>query len=544
MKKIDAFLRFCLPGPIPQVVAILRVDKDRSISLRKAVRDYLGLGDRVPATLFIRIIQGEVILSNSGGGQGIVVDGKRIRLPGDVSEMLGLGEGSMVAFIEREGDLVAIKKIEVVEKEGERARIVDLETTFKITRIALTNPMPETLLPRLKRQHENFKLRHDVKRFLKNRQTFEAWKARRILNMAESTDEELRRKLVEQRLQEQLDDDSWEGQVPVTARNLRELADLGMRKDDDEIRLAVSWLMKRPQSRYNPGMFFVTDDLAEEQEELIERREKQTKGARERFRELRGSEIRLVKAGDDLIGKPCGPRIMWPNALVLEALLKLGYEENARVQANLRTLMLSKTGRSWCECGYQHGLTGLRKEPCSMQEIERIERDSIEQFRYGGISSVRELETRDMVHRSGERMPRVAHESAGEAEGGVDEYPLRMPSHLQGCELMTARALSQIRDEKMRRLAEAHLWRFAGRQQSADGRFTGKYPEKYFRLSQAGYLDLFARYDHPVSRIAIMRTIPWIINNQNEDGSWGDTEEDKDTSTLSVITALKRVELV
>jgi len=174
-----------------------------------------------------------------------------------------------------------------------------------------------------------------------------------------------------------------------------------------------------------------------------------------------------------------------------------------------------------------------------MEEIERIETDNTDQYRYGGINSAKELET-DLVHRRGEKMPRAAHETVGE----VDEYPLRMPSHLQGCELITTRALSQVKDEKMRRLAEAHLWRFAGRQQSADGRFTGRYPEKYFRHSQAGYIDLFARYDHPVSRIVIMRTIPWIINNQNEDGSWGDTEEDKDTSTLSVISALGRIELI
>jgi hypothetical protein len=259
------------PGPIPQVVAILPVDQDQSIKLIQPVRKHLGLGNRTPATLSIRIIQGEVVLARSGGGQEIVLDRKRIRLSQDVFQMLGLGEGSMVA----------IKKIEIVEREGERARIVDLETAYKVTRMALTNPMPERLLPRLREQNKNFKLRHDVKRFRRNRQTFEAWKARRILGVAESTDEELRRKLVEQRLQRQLDDGSWEGQVPTTARNLRELADLGMGKNDDEIRRAVGWLVKRPQSRYNPGMFFLTDNLAETQEKLIERREKQTRGPRE-----------------------------------------------------------------------------------------------------------------------------------------------------------------------------------------------------------------------------------------------------------------------
>jgi len=525
---------------IPQVVAILPVDKDRNIRLKQAVRDYLSSGDRKPAKLYIQIIQGEVILGSSGGDKEIVVgDTKRIRLPRDVFETLVLGKDSLTAFIEREGDLLAIKKFEIIEKEGERARIVDLETDYKITRMATLNPMPEKLLPKLKKQHKNFKLIHDVKRFLKNRQTFEAWKARKILGITEPTDEQLRKRLVEQRLGKQLEDGSWEEQVPITARNLRELADLGMGKNDEEIRKAVTWLMKRPQSRYNPGMFFLTDDLVEKQKELIERRREH--GSRQRFRELRGSEIRLVKAGDDLIGEPCGPRIMWPNALVLEALLKLGYEKNKRIQSSLRTLKLSKIGRSWCECGYQHGSCNLRKEPYTKEEIERIEKDSIEQYRYGGINSARELETRDMAHKSGERMPREDHETV---RPGVDEYPLRMPSHIQGCELITTRALSQVKDEKMRRLAESHLWRFAGRQHSADGRFTGKYPEKYFRFSQAGYLDLFARYDHPVPKIMIMRTIPWILKNQNEDGSWGDTTENKDTSTLSIISALIRAELV
>jgi hypothetical protein len=508
------------------------------IRLRKEVWEHLGMSNAQGLCLDVR---DEVVLSAMEGrdGEMAVVDGDRVRLPGEALQRLGIESRSLVGLVQR-SSAVAVKKIEVVQKEGDRARIVDLETACKITRMVVTNPMPERLLPRLKEQYRDFKPKYEIGRFLKNRQTLEAWKARRILGIDEPSDEDLRRKLIEQRLRKQRKDGSWEGQLTVTARNLKELFELGVEKNADEIRRGVSWLLERPQSEHNPGMFFVTDDLVKRQAELIKRREKQSRGPKERFRVLRGSEIRLVRAGDDLIGEPCGPRIMWPNALVLEALLKLGYEENERVQSNLRTLMLSKIGRSWCECGYQHGVSGLRKEPYSMEEIEGIEKDSVERFTYGGIGSVTELETRDMVHRSGERMPRVAHESAGE----VDVCPLRMPSHLQGCELMTTRALSQVKDEKMRRLAEAHLWRFAGRQHSADGRFTGKYPEKYFRLSQAGYLDLFASYDHPVSRVVIMRTMPWIISNQNEDGSWGDKAEDKDASTLSVIGALRRVELV
>ena len=424
---------------------------------------------------------------------------------------------------------MAVKKLEVVEEEGERARVVDLETAHKITRRAQTNPMPGILLPKLRERYKDFKFRYDVKDFLKGRRTFEAWKARRILGIADPSDEELRRELVRERLEKQMEDGSWQGLATVTARNLREQADLGMTKDDDEIRRAVDWLLSRPQSVYNPGMFFLRDELVKEQEEVIKSRQRQKRGTRERFRQLKTSEKNLVKAGDDLIANPCGPRIMWPTALVLEALLKLGYEENRRVQEALRTLMF----RDWCECGYQHGLSeSRRKEPFSMVEIEKIEEICIQQFRKGGPG---ELEKEDLANRG--NMLRIAHNSLG----NVDEYPLRMQTHLQGCEVATTRAMSHVRNEKMRRFAEAHLWRFAGRQHSSDGRFAA---EKYGTgHSQAGFFSIFAGYDHPVSKLVIMRAIPWVINDQNEDGSWGE-ESNKDGSTLAIIGALKSVELL
>lgn len=65
---------------------------------------------------------------------------------------------------------------------------------------------------------------------------------------------------------------------------------------------------------------------------------------------------------------------------------------------------------------------------------------------------------------------------------------------------------------------------------------------KYFSCPQAAYLRIFARYNHPVSKVAILRSVSWIINNQNEDGSWGD-ETNKDVSTAAVIRALKSVNL-
>jgi hypothetical protein len=65
--------------------------------------------------------------------------------------------------------------------------------------------------------------------------------------------------------------------------------------------------------------------------------------------------------------------------------------------------------------------------------------------------------------------------------------------------------------------------------------------ERYgWGMSQAGLLQILARYDHTASRVAIMRSLPWILGSQNDDGSWGDGKR-ADSETLAVVEALVRV---
>ena len=103
------------------------------------------------------------------------------------------------------------------------------------------------------------------------------------------------------------------------------------------------------------------------------------------------------------------------------------------------------------------------------------------------------------------------------------------------CEAITTRAMSRVQDAKMRRFAEAHLWRFAGKQHGAKGEFA---PERYGSgFSQAGFLYLFSHYDHPASKVVVLRALPWIVETQNEDGSWGE-EGNTDATTLAIVAAL------
>ena len=92
-----------------------------------------------------------------------------------------------------------------------------------------------------------------------------------------------------------------------------------------------------------------------------------------------------------------------------------------------------------------------------------------------------------------------------------------------------------------RRFAEAHLWRFAGFQLEDGGqRSAGKFPEERYGsgFSQIGILEAVARYDHPASRVILLRALPWIVDAQNNDGSWGGGSR-KDVETLAVVRVLR-----
>jgi len=550
-KRIDAFLGFCLVGPIPQVVAILPVDQDQSIWLKQAARNYLGIGDR-KAPLHIRLVRDEVILSSSGEGVEIAIDDRnRIRLPGNFYEMLALGEGSMVALIEREGGL-AVKRFQIVEEEGdddEVAELVDLETPGSLIRKAITNPMPEEALPKLKRRYRDLQLRHDVGAFLAGRRTLEAWKARRILGTAEPGDGRLKVELREERLGRQLPDGSWEQYATITARNLRELSDLGMTMEDREIRRGAQWLLDRPESRYNPGMFFATDDLVKEQAEVIKRRRKHVKGPRERFNDRKALEVGLVRAADDLIVWPCGPRISWTTALVLEALLKLGLEETERVRSALWMLKACR----WCDNSQQHGISpdkqtqamvdepaviktmlapswlGIEIKP-SGKSLAEFDEESVRAYRnvVGGREKIlMNDQTSVRFH-----LRRQTHLSTDSGEA----YGLSMPGLGPGCRAVMVRALSQVKDRLLRGLVEVHLWHLVSFQ-DRQGAFRGR---GHFTDPTIFMLDLLSRYDHPVAALGILRAVPWMLRNQNEDGSWGE-EPYKDSATLVILEALGKI---
>jgi hypothetical protein len=509
------------PDDAFQVIAIVPVNGSGRIFLKKKAMAHLGGDQRLRLT-----VGEELELAARRRGQEVPLKGGRLALPQSALQVLNASPGTLVALVAREHAL-ALKKLVLEERPALDAHAVDYETPYRITRVIETNAMPDQLLPVLASRFQKRRLHHDVIAFLSGRRTLEAWSARRLAGRPAADDDGLRKALIAERLQAQEDDGSWGHDTMLTARRLRELSELGLTRRRAAVRRGAEWLLARAESEANPGMFFLSDRLVDRQAEILAKRKAVREGRAKgpigalRFAGRTPSEARRILAADDLIVKSCGTRIMWPNALALEALLAVRYEGHPRVQRALESLMHGYV--YWCECNYQlRAGTHVRRDIPGDKELEARERELIARYRYGGRSSLED-------HLGARRVARLSREGCG-------VFLLGMGAHIQPCEVITTRALRHARTARVHRAAAVHLWGFAGAQHPGNGRF----PEEPYCPSQAHMLQVFAGYDHPASRVAIMRSIPWIIDNQHPDGSWGE-ETKKDASTLAVLRGIHRI---
>jgi len=512
--------------PIPDVVAIVKASRDGKVNVKREVRDALGVRD---GPLYLEVGE-EVLLTprKTRAARPAEMQRNRLCLPGDVAAKLELEAESLVAMIERNRG-VALKRLVIEEREGEEPSLTDIETARQVTRLAVTIFMPDELLPRLQKKRSRKRLKHDVKKFLRGRTSLEAWQARKLLKIPDAADVRLREELIKERLSSQDEDGSWQGKVTLTARMLRELSELGVTRKKKEARAGAEWLLARADPVASPGMFLLSDELVALQARCI--REGR------RFRDRKPKEEALAAEGHPLINRPCGQRILWPNGLALDALVRLGYEKHPRVQAAIWSTIII----GWCECAAQLGADLWRKGgPPTGKEVREIaaERSArrmaqgLARYKYGGVEGAGRLAQVD-PNKFGRTLARISHRK----EKGKDVYDLNRPPAGDGaCDLMSSWGLIRSKDKQARKSAESTLWSLAGAQES-DGRIGQRRIGAFLHSGQAAYLETFATLDSPVSKVAILRYIPWIVSSQNKDGSWGD-EPHKDITTLYVLRAL------
>ncbi|MFX0206176.1 MAG: hypothetical protein ACFFDT_09325, partial [Candidatus Hodarchaeota archaeon] len=427
-------------------------------------------------------------------------------------------------------DAVAIKKLDIKNVESDYPRIIDIETSYVVTRQVETFEDPMNIYEKLESEKKLQSVKVNPKDYWKDKKTFDGWKARQILDIIDDNDEKLQLELIQQRLSSQSEKGSWKDKLPLTAKVLIELNELGLTSDHPRVKKAISWLLEQPQSPHNPGMFFLSEDLVQKQIEIIDLRLKQKSGSRPRFRNRIKSEIDQISEADELYYNPCGPRIMWVNGIVMEALLLYGYESHKRIQIALDTLAFGH----WCECQYQHGKSSWkRKQSLTLAEIEDYYNQSLIEFKQGGIVDLDllgSIPSQTFMLRLEEKI----------LEKHV-EYLLRMPMPQQGCEYITVNALSQVTNDRINRLVEAHLWRFVALLYNALQQPIMSIEGGKYSLTIFFQLQVLAKYDSLPAKLGILFALPWIINNQNEDGTWG-TENCRESATLAIIEALKRID--
>jgi hypothetical protein len=515
-----------VPNDIPQIISIVKATGDGRVPVKREVRGYLATGGepnrsatkKAGKGIPLYLIDGNEVLLTAKEGNGAKqaqLDGDRVCLPQQTAGKLGLESGSYVAVIDR-GSAVALKTLTIEEEPGEKAQVVDYETPLAVRRIAQTNPPPKDLLAALKKTNKTRRLKRSVRGFLRGRESFEAWRARTLLGAAKAADQALRQRLIAERLADQLPDGSWAGKVPLTARRLKELAELGLTRRKKEVRAGVDWLLARPTAGKGAGTFFLTDELCETFKRYLKEKR--------RFRDRKPAEIALAAEGDPLYLSPCGPRITWPNAQVIETLLMLGFEKHPRVQQALRPML----SPHWCECGFNP----FSQRSVTPTEVAEREAEARRLFRYGGVKTFDELTTVD-DHRGQPATRRLAHKRRGK----TDIYVRALPSYTGPCNVISLNAISQCTSAPHRSFAESAVWQIASNQHAPDGHFPlyGR-----FHDNQAALLDTIARYDVPVAKVFVLRSMPWIIKTQNTDGSWGD-EPHQDAVTLAILKALLSV---
>lgn len=511
---------------IPQILTLAKVTKTGKINLRKKVRQHIDLIENSKLFLFIGK---EISISTKKQKNGIelILEKNGVFLPEDVLKMMLLDQERLVGLVERER-AIAIKTFELKEKDGEQAKWYDIETPTKITRWLETNPEPEIFLKRLSERNQDLKLNYDVHSFLNHNQTLDGLLARRLLAIEESSDKDLHQQLIQERLDKQNKNGSWESKVQITAKNLRELAELGLTAKNQQIKKSVDWLLDRPQSKYNPGLWFATDGLVQEQEEIIQRRKQHTgRGTKERFNQSKSCEENLVRAGDPIIENPCGARIMWTSALVLEALLIFGIEKEQRVQTALKTLL---TNPHWCDNTYQHGFsTWKRQKPLTKADLEKIERYIKFVYKYGGVSRLESFKYSEVF----EWFNRISITKTSESE----KYFLKMPlGDGEGCRVFMVRALSSLKNKQLKKLVDINIWQFAANL-NITNEIIQKTSAQHLTDETIFFLQIFSRSNLTVAKLVIARMLSWLVKIQNEDGSWG-KEPIKEATTRAVLEAL------
>ncbi|MCE7746648.1 MAG: hypothetical protein GPJ52_16085, partial [Candidatus Heimdallarchaeota archaeon] len=180
---------------LPQILGFTTISLEGKFKLKKSVLNYFGFNNL--QVLYLDTKNELLLTTNKMGERLSVLPNNWLVLPGNARENLQLTGKTNICFIQRQNG-VAIKRYKMTVKKSRRPRIVDIESSYLVTRRVETFGDAAELLNELVNSQVNYKLKFDNAEYWKGKKSLSAWKARQLLDMEEETDEELLRTLIQE----------------------------------------------------------------------------------------------------------------------------------------------------------------------------------------------------------------------------------------------------------------------------------------------------------------------------------------------------------
>lgn len=373
------------------------------------------------------------------------------------------------------------------------------------------------------------------------------WQTRReALSQPAGGDQELQQSLVDEVFSSQRGNGSWNDSVTETGYGILQAVAVGLSLDDSRIRMAAEWLVAQPQPAGRPGMWMAGARQLEEWNTAMSGPADTDRGGFDVGRGVDAEKQFVMQEANQRVIPTCTrgfsgvcDAMMHISAIAADALCRCGYDGHPRVRDYMDTLtQLASMFGYFCSCWgiLNYGRTveprGDR-EPDFNLPIRKEEHEvALRSIPYGhGRDADDLLFLANCPQTAGLHRPDLADTNGWSPytwrDIGADNwYPL-VGAYWQNadCWARSSRALTQYPgcEESLSEffaLFQCHLY------QTSLGEWDQGSPAGLLRFVTE--VTRLARQRKPVpdsdvlrfARLMVLRTVPWLRENQHDDGLW------------------------
>lgn len=386
---------------------------------------------------------------------------------------------------------------------------------------------------------------YDPLKELTTGQDWVSWKVRNeILQQPAPYDEALRAELVNAIFAEQAESGSWENSVLKTAYSILHALSIELPEDDARIQKAAKWLLNWPEPVGRPGMWMQTDKHLQEWN-AIKRGESQTE--RDSFMDgaVDDEDCDFVRADHQQQVIPTCARhftglcdsILHPSATAADALCRCGYADHPRVRNYANSILqLGGMFGYFCACwginDFDVEIEDLKGNAPDFNQRREEHEIALKSIPYGYARDRVDLH----VLARNPNYPETHRPDLADTNGwvpyewkdiGVSDHFALVGTYWQNadCWAKTNRALSQFPTwpgtiAEFFALFQLHLY------QTPLGEWNQGFPAGILRwiaeVTRTARRDYSFENSSPLrfAKLIILKTIPWLRENQKEDGLW------------------------